>query len=143
MSSRIYAIVGLPGSGKTTLANKWMQDLKIPFIDDPKTADSNKREEVVRLIKEGCHFIIADIFLCDPKSRVKFEELVKNIDSGAHIFYYYFENRPDKCLANIKLRNDGRNVEPSLKRLSSIYTIPSTHLPMTIWSGESNENYKA
>ncbi len=139
MESRIYAIVGLPGSGKTTLGKKWSSDLKIPFLDDPKTADGNKRDEVVKLIKEGSHFIIADIFLCDPQQRARFEELVRNIDSGAHIFYSYFENRPDKCLANIKLRNDGRNVEPSLKRLSSIYTIPSTHLPMTIWTGDSNE----
>lgn len=137
MASRIYAIVGLPGSGKTTLANKWVKELSIPFIDDPKTADSNKKEEVVKLIKDGAHFIIADVFLCDPKSRAAFEELVRKIDSGAHIFYSFFENRPDKCLANIQRRADGRHVEPSLRRLSAVYTIPSTHLPMTIWSGDN------
>lgn len=138
MSSRIYAIVGLPGSGKTTLANKWVKELNLPFIDDPKTATANKKEEVVKLIKEGSHFIIADIFLCDPKKRAAFEELVRNIDSGANIFYSFFENRPDKCAANITLRGDGRNVATSLKRLSSVYTIPSTHLPMTIWSGDNS-----
>lgn len=138
-SSKIYALVGLPGSGKSTLAKKWAAEFKLKLIDDPKTATENKKEEVLELVRRGESFILCDIFLCDSEVRARFEDTCKGINSETSVHYYFFENRPDKCLANIKLRNDGRNVEPSLKRLSSIYTIPTTALPMTIWTGDSNE----
>lgn len=137
MSSKIFAIVGLPGSGKTTLGNKWADEFKLQFIDDPKTSKENRREEVLALVRGGNSFILSDIFLCDPQVRSRFEATVKEIDPGAAVHYFFFENNTTKCLANVAARNDGRNVEPSIKRLSNIYTIPPLYLPMTIYEKEA------
>lgn len=139
MSSKIYAIVGLPGSGKTTLAFRWSKELNLPVIDDPKTADGNKRKEIEKLIADGQSFILCDIFLCDPVVRSRFEATMRNLDPAIRIFYHFFENKPEKCMANVLHRNDGRDVSLSLKKMAAKYTIPSIYLPMTIYNGDLNE----
>ena len=72
-SSNILIIVGLPASGKTTLANKINKDnnFKYRIIDDPK----NFMKDVYPYINED--LIITDPALCIESNRDKAVSMIK------------------------------------------------------------------
>ena len=44
--------------------------------------------------------------------------------SNYDIEWIFFENNPEKCLANVHRRDDGRKVEGLIRQLTKEYTIP-------------------
>lgn len=119
----ITCLIGLPGSGKTTYIKQFNPKYNAIF-DDILTP-----EDVVKFIgtcnEFGGLIVIADCNLCNPQILEVFETIIKKeIHREAKLEYIYFENNPDACRANVKLRNDGRNVEDSIIALSRIYDPP-------------------
>ena len=99
---RLTFIVGLPGSGKTHLANTLLGDDGVLIDDISVMTNSN-------IGVDGDHLIVTDPNACyhDPervmaKLRVWFGE--------RQITVLAFENDPDQCWANIALRNDDRRI---------------------------------
>ena len=138
---RITYIIGLPGSGKTFLANELNRTENNYIIDDPKSFTKD-----ILPYLDGRDLIITDPILCIPKIRKKswivitqglFENNIdqKNITAQ----YIYFENDIDKCKKNVKRRKkegDNRDVEISIELLSELYEIPYGINSMDIWNGE-------
>lgn len=127
---KITFIIGLPCSGKTWLANKLSLGI-IPIVDD---FDCLNKNFIVNL-KNG--YIFTHPWLC--VSRILNEEIIwanNNFDNPI-LELIYFENNPNKCLKNLEYRmknGDRRNVELSIKTLTSQYTISQNVTPLPIWT---------
>jgi adenylate kinase family enzyme len=79
--SNILFIVGLPGSGKSTLSKKINKDNdgKYLIIDDPKNFELDIQPHLDR------DLIITDPQLCFEKNRKKAEERIKSISPDVEI----------------------------------------------------------
>lgn len=121
---RIILIIGLPGSGKTYLANKLQSGGTV--IDD--ITDQNQ-------LPERCErLIITDVNFCDEKLLKKACVILQSKYPGAVIDRMYFENDAKKCRRNVEYRNDGRNVEGTIRRFEKIYKIPIGYQAIKIWT---------
>jgi len=113
----IILIVGLPGSGKTYLANTLSNSNKIfddiTSLNDLPTTDS---------------FVIVDVNFCDEYILKNALEILNKKFPDHKIDIIYFENDPAKCRKNVeyrqKYKNDTRNVEGTIRRFEKIYNPP-------------------
>ena len=120
---RITLIVGMPGSGKTYLAYR-LDDNAI-VIDDIRSQNE---------LPPPCeHLVITDVNFCDQTIRDKSVAILNERYGNPHIDFVFFENDAEKCRKNVLYRNDGRNVEGTIRRLAPIYQIPQGYKPRTIW----------
>jgi predicted kinase len=136
-SNTIILIVGLPGSGKSQLANRINNDNggKFTIINDPKDLE---------LVKGQIHkdLIITDPQLCFEKNRQQAEKLIKDLNPNCKLEWIYFKNDPDQCLINSNIRNRAnsisfkpvKKVDSFIKNFSQYYTIPEGAFIVDVWS---------
>lgn len=117
--NKVTLLIGLPGCGKTTLGKK-LEEAGACFIDDVSFVGRHILQEK---LEQGVICIVAsDPFLCRKNDRIN---AIKFIESyGYAVECVFFENNLDKCLANVRKRNDGREVEGLTKVLHKEYDIP-------------------
>ena len=113
---KIVLIVGLPGSGKTYLAN-FLADMceYMSVVDDITSLDQ---------LPESGDIAITDVNFCDSKILEKAIDMLHEKYSNAMVVVMYFENNPDAARRNVAYRNDGRNVEGTIRRFEKIYNPP-------------------
>lgn len=109
MIERIILIMGLPGSGKTTLANAMAQEGNL-VIDD-----YGKR------VLEDRLGVYGEIRAARPRRLILTDVMAvrSNPEAIRHTLRYFgadvdiiaFENDPDACWANIERRQDGRVID--------------------------------
>lgn len=116
---KISLIVGLPGSGKTTLCNK----MKGLVIDDISKC-TNNIPSYLRKIATTDHLIISDVYFCLEKTRKDALKVIEKLFPNSEIEWIFFENSPDKCSRNVKRRDDKRKVDGLIKTLTKVYKIP-------------------
>jgi len=114
-------ICGLPGSGKTTLANYLAnQTPNSLVIDDP----SINGIPTILDLKDYDHVFIADPAFCRRHTRLDAVLLLTNMFSDAKINYIFFENNPEQCIKNSKKRLESepaKKVESYIRYLSERY----------------------
>lgn len=125
----ILLIIGLPGSGKSHFCKKLPSDV-FYVLDDLQILDGLPEANEQRIL------VIASPNFCYPGVLRGAKRYLRGRYSGCSIQCIYFENDPDKCLSNVKHRNDGRQVEQGIKLMSKYYRIPKTITPLTIWQKE-------
>ena len=122
---KLVVLIGLPASGKSYLGRQMIENnKKAVFIDDVSMVGIKELEKV---IENGgfSDIIMSDVFLCREKDRQTFVKWISKYDF--EIEWIFFENAPEKCLKNIKIRNnngDVRKVEGLIYFLSKEYKIP-------------------
>lgn len=134
---RIICIVGLPGSGKTLLGSKMSSELKCPFVDDcfrPEDMKKLKKEITTNNV-----VIISAPHFCEEKTRRNVEVILKKICQDPKIEWIFFENDKQQCLINVERRNDGRNVTPTIERLSKNYFPPSNSTIKEVYNGAKKQ----
>jgi hypothetical protein len=128
----ITLLIGLPGSGKTYLGNKLSQETGAVFIDDIKS--TNQLSIPFAANKD---IIIADMALCSTNTRLECIRILELMAKEANIVLIinkiFFENNPQKCLANVEYRNDGRLVKNAILMAAKEYAIDNDVTPVTIW----------
>lgn len=115
----INLIVGLPGSGKTHLA--W--DIGGYVVDDIK--DMSDLPDTI----EHDTWTITDPNFCNAKTieiaKSQLKHHAKGLGYSNVVFnIHYFENNPDQCRKNVRYRNDGREVEATIRKYEKIYKPP-------------------
>ena len=142
---KITLLIGLPGSGKTYLGKQ----LKGLFIDD---ASKNKgllaltylsnavlKNRPIKFVTEKTDLIIADPMFCTQETLQKAKAKLGAMFPGYEIECIYFENDPEKCLRNVRIRNDGRLVYGLIRGLSKKYVIPEGIIPRKIWDNSNGK----
>lgn len=119
----VWFIVGLPGSGKTHLAYDSAKAQGGIVVDDIKDV-----RELPSTLDQ--RWIITDPNFCKPGTLERAKKMVMDhvatIDKqvGVMIFVQYFENNPEQCRKNVRHRNDGREVEGTIRKYEKIYNPP-------------------
>ncbi len=113
----LTCIVGLPGSGKTTLAGSMGR-----FVDDPRDLS-----EVDEAIRTDGSVIVADPNLIYPRARECAEARY------GPIRWVFFENDPEACWVNLQRRGDGRVDRATLLKMSRLYTPPEGAVSIPVW----------
>ena len=131
MGLKVVLLIGLPGSGKTYLAQHEYAPKGYLVVDDPKTI-----EEIQTVLDLAYTSKAPGVVLCDPTlvmagHREKAFEYLKLCD----VECVYFENDPVKAQMNCTNRQDGRVI--NLRFFSSFYDIPDGVTCRPIWTPES------
>lgn len=132
---KIFMLVGMPGCGKTHYGNELLK--KYPnaiFFDDIGRKDTKSKNDLLHAInnKEPI-IIVSDPHLCFVNVRKKSIIFLDQHAKDYEIKWIFFENDAEKCLKNVKYRNDGRKVEHMIQMLEKNYVIPEGVEPIIIW----------
>ena len=124
----VIAIVGLPASGKTFLANEISRNVKDSFVvNDPR--DWNEFQKT--LIQNCCGtVIVTDPWLC--LSEVRQTARLKFQDLSFKVMWIFFENDVNACSMNNHSRNEGRSTD-EIRWFSKQYTIPQNSTVISVW----------
>lgn len=122
MKNKVTFIVGLPGSGKTHLLNKIVNENTFTVgFDDP---DEHSLELALEMLKNNLNVVFADCNLCIEENRKNAKQIILNAFPETKIEWIFFENSPEKCFNNVTLRGkkgDERNVSADIHNLSTLY----------------------
>lgn len=148
---QITLLIGLPASGKTHIAKQLLGETK-EFIPSIEVDDCNKTtkkyigengiimddiRQVEDLPKPGEfeHLIITDVYFCLPDQRDKAIHYLADYyyECNPNIVLVFFENSPEKCLANSRRRDNDEVVLNHIKILSEGYEIPEGIPLQKIW----------
>lgn len=112
---KITLIVGLPGSGKTFLANL-LSTFSTVIIDDIKSA-----KELPGFCDD---LIITDVNFCDGNILNRALAMLSVKYDAVPIKVVYFKCDVKSARRNVEYRNDGRNVEGTIQRFEKVYAPP-------------------
>jgi adenylate kinase family enzyme len=134
---KVTFIVGLPGSGKTTLANEKYTNATI--LDDFSRFDDGINH-LRRYLAEGQNCVVIDPFLCFQQNQNQARQWMQ--EWGAESEWLFFENRPELCLANVlerTERGDRRQVAGFIATASKAYHIPEGAIVREVYQPGSRE----
>jgi len=118
----IYFIIGIPGSGKSYWLNQQNKEKSIIFDDISQM--ENPLIQLENAIKsEYNHIYIADVNFLEIKTLKNAEKIVEKFSGNKKTKFTYIIFKSDLEISkhNVKLRNDGRNVEQTIKRFYQSY----------------------
>jgi adenylate kinase family enzyme len=130
----ITAIVGLPGAGKTTLANKLYN--KNTFLIDDFSLNKHLIEEFHK--QSVNELIITDPRLCEAKKEKAEKVFKRYFGEDIIIKWIAFENNLEVCWNNVQKRNDNRIIgKHFLETLSKQYNpLEFTNNPKSVFKVE-------
>lgn len=131
-------IVGLPGSGKTTLANEMVGKVENVLLIDDMSLNLNKCSEFL-WFKHSC-LIITDPYLCGVPEH-KMRDKINDTFTGDFYFdfhFIYFENDLAACMANAARAPKPGGTDNFSKHLSRTYTIPLNADVRKVWKPVDN-----
>lgn len=123
-------IIGLPGSGKTTLANRMALEIPNAIVLDDFSLNYGKDfRNCLEKIKGYRSVIITDPSLCVFANRQMHIELNLELmfdkESDECTFsFIYFANDPDACIINARRDPKEGGTENYIKMLTQKYVIP-------------------
>ena len=127
MTKLVYAIIGLPASGKSTLAWSMLDDGLVDYVvDDPRDIDLIKFA-----FEEYSTIAVTCPFLCDPQNLKVLVALADDYEFKVECLY--FKNDPEQCKINAQNRSD-KVVDKFIDRMSRLYIIPPTSTPLEVYS---------
>ena len=143
MSEDVILLAGLPGCGKTTHLCQMCQEGWLVFDDYKAEAIdrcsafrmSRKFASLISAIRNGLKCAVADIDFCKTESRGEAESVLLEQVPGINLGWYFFENNPSACKANIRRRNRDRlqNDLEKLHEYCGFYRIPPGAHVLPVW----------
>jgi len=143
-NGKIIFIVGLPGSGKSHLIEKEYESDDYKYYHDfnagapeLKFKSSNHFNELVEQLRASLNVVVADVSLCREEFRWGAIRALKDKNLVPNQEWLFFENNPEKCIANVKQDSRRPNYQKrveGINDLTAAYVIPDGVIPLTIWS---------
>jgi hypothetical protein len=134
--ARVVLIAGLPGSGKTCLAETLVRQGFV-LVDDPRGPEGYVR--VRAALETGRDVVVVDPMLCRADTRIAVEMQVRAAPtqpgSTRTVEWIFFANDPEQCRRNVARRADGRVVDPAIYNLSKVYRPPAGADVRPVWGG--------
>ncbi|MFA4930400.1 MAG: hypothetical protein WC570_00835 [Patescibacteria group bacterium] len=141
MDRKILFIVGLPGSGKTSIVNELssqgysvFDDYKAGAVNDDSAFNMSQHySSLMKQLEEGKDCAILDIDFCREEAR---QEAVTNIQNAFNneieVDWIFFENEPYICVENVVNRHIESNKDQTgaimnIGKYSPLYTIPNQY----------------
>lgn len=116
---KLIIIIGLPGSGKTTLAKEYNSYL---IFDDFITKFYNGK--MIDAIEKNFNVCITDPRMCIPEIFDKYMTKFLSILNKDQILLILFENNSQQCLINLSNRSDNRfGIERTIQVYSTKYCL--------------------
>ena len=140
---RLYVLIGLPGSGKSTFLRRIFHDERpdVLILDDyqanaiasqPDPQWSRNRPAAVEALRSGQPVLISDVTYCSRPALDRVTALMREEVPGIDIQLIYFANDPTSAEHNVRLRGrDGLERELELiEALSKNYQPPEDAMPI-------------
>ena len=122
---KLIIMVGLPASGKSTLAKKYAEEFDCELIQYDAIHNPDVPRTIMAMLKtdmeEGKDVIIDGVYVT-KKSRAPLVELARSY--GAEINFYMVDTSMEDCLANNEEREHPIN-EHFIKFASALYEEPT------------------
>ncbi len=118
-------VIGLPGSGKTFFANRFTSIYNMCYIADDFSMNKEMHIQNIKNLSPRTVVFTDPLFCRYDENKIK-DHIRETFKLGDKVLFLmiYFENDPERCIENARLRNDGRNVIPDIIALSRNYKIP-------------------
>lgn len=132
MMKKVILIAGLPGSGKSVLGNKLIEELEDSIFFDSVSDDAE-----MNIIEKACGeyeiVIMASPFLCVDTARDRAKRFFKRINKKAKIEWRFFDYDVKSCISN----------KPSMKNkileVAQFYSIPPRNKKLKVESYEETD----
>jgi predicted kinase len=134
--SKLVWIHGLPGSGKTTIANQINKNKDFIILDDISNISDleNELNKGNNIILSSPYFdnYLNSIFSGETKLRTTLKDYDYDIEE------IWFENDLQTCIQNLNNRTEHKistkQIIPDMKQFSKDYKIPSSVKAIPVWS---------
>ena len=119
MVKRVILLVGLPGSGKTNLGNKLVEDIEDSVFFDEVLENIEEKTCIQNACAQYKTVIISSPFLCVEQARENVKKFFKSNNKSIKLEWKYFDYDVKTCIEN----------KPTLKKIIFenvlVYTIPT------------------
>jgi hypothetical protein len=140
---KLIVVVGLPGAGKSPYLKELSEKLDCRIIEDfmkdsigdsPGSTRSKHYPEIVRSLRGGTAYAIADVAFCDTGRRVELQAVFAADVAGLLIDWHFFANNSNACRKNVT-RRSREELSDELRKideLSGRYFIPEGVTPIPV-----------
>ena len=99
MVQKVILIVGLPGSGKTQLGNRLIEEIENSIFFDSVTNNA-EMEQIGNACKKYKTVIMASPYLCVDNARYRTSKFFNNINKKVRITWKFFDYNVSACIQN-------------------------------------------
>lgn len=132
MVQKVILIVGLPGSGKTQLGHKLIEQIEDSVFFDSVT-NNTEMEQIGNACRKYKTVIMASPYLCVDSARYRASKFFKKINKKVRITWRFFDYNVSACIQNLPTQ------KKEILEVAEHYTIPPNVKKLKVEHYEAEE----
>jgi hypothetical protein len=133
--AKLFVVIGLPGSGKSTRLLELVALHRAVAADDFHKFSLDNRLDVpysrhyprvIHALRSGRSVVAADVSFCEPDRLAELERVIRAMVPDVEVVREYFASDPEQCLANVTRRDTPELAEEmaAIRALAPRYRVP-------------------